>query len=117
MWGMRSVRNVSRSDSRERRRRTSLPLGSTRDFPLEVRCLLSGVGMPTDTVSSDIGVGGVLYNGVTGQYVKQISIANNSTETIYPFLGRMRRLVSARSPAVRRLVRRLVSASFFRPEK
>ena len=42
--------------------------------------------MPTDTVSSDIGVGGVLYNGVTGQFVKQIAIANNGTETIYPFL-------------------------------
>ncbi len=86
MWGLRSVGNVSRFDSRERRRRFTLPLGWTHDFPLEVRCLLSGVVMPTDTVSSDIGVGGVLYDGVTGQYVKQISITNNSTETIYPFL-------------------------------
>ncbi len=62
-------------------------MGWIRDFSLEDRCLLSGIVMPSDTVSSDIGVSGVLYDGVTGQYVKQITITNNSTaQTIYPFL-------------------------------
>jgi hypothetical protein len=57
---------------------------------LEDRCMLSGFVMPVDTVTPPPGTDGtslVLYDGVTGQYAKQITITNNSTtQTIYPFL-------------------------------
>ena len=74
--------NCSRSETRtrrHRRRRDALSLGWIRDSVLEDRCLLSGIVMPSNTVSSTIGVSGVLYDGVTGQFVKQIAITNNST--------------------------------------
>ncbi len=87
MWRIGSPRNFSRSRTRDRRRRPdTLRLGWNRDFVLEDRTLLSGIVMPSCTVPSNIGVSGVLYDGVTGQYVKQIAITNNSTQTIYPFL-------------------------------
>jgi len=54
---------------------------------------LAGLVMPSDTVPSSEGVSGVLYDGglvtptpATQQYVKHITITNNSPETIYPFL-------------------------------
>ena len=90
MWVTGSLRNFLRSETRHRQRRPrrdTLLLARIRDSFLEDRCLLSNIVMPTDTVPSSIGVTGVLYNGVTGQYVKQITITNNSTtQTIYPFL-------------------------------
>ena len=90
MWVTGWLRNCSRSElstRRLRRRRDTVAQGGIRDCLLEDRCLLSGITMPCNTVSSDIGVSGVLYDGVTGQYVKQITITNNSnTQTIYPFL-------------------------------
>jgi hypothetical protein len=59
-------------------------LGGIRDWLLEDRCLPSGIKLPMPTVAS---IGAVLYNGVTGQYQKTITITNNSpTQTIYPFL-------------------------------
>ncbi len=80
-----SLKDRSRSQRRARRR--DLVLQSwIRDAFLEDRCLLSGIVMPCNTVATDIGVSGVLYDGVTGQFVKQITITNNSTQTIYPFL-------------------------------
>lgn len=89
MWVTRWLRSCSRSETRtgrHRRRRHAVLQGSIRDSLLEERCLLSGIPMPTDTPGTD-GTSLVLYDGVTGQYVKQITITNNSTtQTIYPFL-------------------------------
>jgi hypothetical protein len=54
---------------------------------LEDRCLPSSgtpIQFPMPTVAS---IGAVLYNGVSGQFDKTITITNNSpTQTIYPFL-------------------------------
>ncbi|QEH39071.1 hypothetical protein OJF2_76830 [Aquisphaera giovannonii] len=82
-----------RSRSWGRPRRDRVPQGWAGDRFLEDRVLLAGVVMPSDTVSSDIGVKGVLYDGglvtptaATQQYVKRITVTNNGSETIYPFL-------------------------------
>ncbi|WP_165226959.1 hypothetical protein [Aquisphaera insulae] len=76
-----------------RPRRNIVPQGWVGDVLLEGRVLLAGLLMPTDTVSKDDGVSAVLHDGglvtptpSTQQYVKQITITNNSSETIYPFL-------------------------------
>jgi hypothetical protein len=78
-------------DRRPRRDRVRQALVG--DWLLEDRCLLAGLVMPSDTVPSSVGVSGVLYDGglvtptpSTQQYVKHITITNNSPETIYPFL-------------------------------
>jgi hypothetical protein len=73
-----------------RPRRNRVRQSCVGDCLLEDRCLLSGMPMPPNTVS---GVSAVLYDGglvtptpSTQQYVKHITITNNSPETIYPFL-------------------------------
>ena len=93
MWVTGWLRSCSRSETRtrrNRRRRYALLQGWIRDSLLEDRCLLAGILMPSNTVSPPLGIDGtglVLYDGVTGQYAKQITITNNSTsQTIYPFL-------------------------------
>ena len=88
------LKDRSRSRNSARRRcRDRMRHGWSGDWLLEDRFLLSGLVMPTDTVPSSKGVMGVLYDGglvtptpATQQYVKHITITNNSPETIYPFL-------------------------------
>ena len=75
-WLMRSCSRSMTCTRRQRRRRDAPLQGSIRDSLLEDRCLLSAIVMPSSTVSS---TGAVLYDGVTGQYVKQITITNNSS--------------------------------------
>ncbi len=91
MWVTDWLKSCSRSETHTRRRRDLVLQGWIRDSLLEDRCLLSGILMPSNTVLSTGAVlndtGAVLYDGVTGQYVKHITITNNSNDqTIYPFL-------------------------------
>jgi hypothetical protein len=86
-------RNGERARQRRRIRRWQFGAEVSR---LEERRLLSDIVMPSDTVKGatpEQALSQVLYDGglviptpSTEQYVKQITITNNSTETIYPFL-------------------------------
>lgn len=97
----RRSRAQARRPRRDRDRdRGGVARGWAGDWLLEERCLLAGLLMPSDTVppESDVsgavkGISAVLYDGglvkptaATQKYVKQITITNNSPETIYPFL-------------------------------
>jgi hypothetical protein len=91
MWATGWLRSYSGFEARtgRHRRRQAVLQGSIRDSVWEERCLLSAIPMPSNTVfpPGTDGTGLVLYDGVTGQYVKQITITNDSSdETIYPFL-------------------------------
>jgi hypothetical protein len=80
------LKNRSLSRKCARRRRHAPLLGGVRDWLLEERCLPSSgpILLPVPTASS---IAQVLYNGVSGNYVKTITITNNSpTQTIYAFL-------------------------------
>ncbi len=66
-------------------RRHPVRLGGLNDWLLEERCLLSAnPTLPMDTPG--ITLDGVLYNGVTGTDQKTLTITNNSSQTVYPFL-------------------------------
>ena len=84
----------SRRTWNRRPRRNRVRQSCVGDWLLEDRLLLAGLVMPGDTVPAGTKVSGVLYDGglvtpnsSTQQYVKHITITNNSTtQTIYPFL-------------------------------
>src|SRR5262245_3702405 len=83
-WLARLKRRFRSSNSAPRR--PVNPLSCARDWVLEDRCLPSGgppVEFPKASVNS---IGDVLYNGVSGEYVKTITITNNSDQWVYPFL-------------------------------
>jgi hypothetical protein len=68
------------------RRRSPVRLGGLNDWLLEDRCLLSaGPTLPTDTPGVTK-LDQVMYNGVTGTDQKTLTITNDSSQTIYPFL-------------------------------
>src|SRR5262249_49733326 len=70
--------------NRSARRRPVNPLSDARDWVLEDRCLPSG---PPYEFPALVGtIDQVMYNGVTGQYEKTITITNNSSQTVYAFL-------------------------------
>jgi hypothetical protein len=80
------LKNRSLSHNRPRRRRRPVLLGGVSDWLLEDRCLLSGDPvLPADTTGITT-IAQVVYNGVTGTDQKTITITNNSSQTIYPFI-------------------------------
>jgi hypothetical protein len=79
------LKHRSRTPKAARRRRPVL-LGGLSDWLLEDRCLLSADPIfPIDTPGITK-LDQVLYNGVTGTEQKTLTITNNSSQTIYPFL-------------------------------
>ena len=78
------VKRHFRSNRSTPRRRVNL-LSPVWDWLLEDRCLPSG-GPPYEFPALVGTIDQVMYNGVTGQYEKTITITNNSQQTVYAFL-------------------------------